>query len=77
MFPHSRPWPAPCRWDFRGPEYGHLANQLAKKTGLTLPTRGRVVSVALSGDGKRLCAGGYDNTITVWDLGPTRAEGVR
>jgi tRNA A-37 threonylcarbamoyl transferase component Bud32/sugar lactone lactonase YvrE len=57
-----------CQQHLRGPEYGYLLNQLARKA-RTLPGHwDMVASLALSGDGKRLYSGGSDGTIKVWDL---------
>ncbi len=56
-----------CREDLRGPEYGYLVGQFAKKA-RTLPGHAAVSSLALSSDGRRLYSGSHDRTIRVWDL---------
>src|SRR5262249_37972820 len=58
-----------CHWDKRGPEYGYLVKQMSKRFTTLLGHTDAVSCLALSLDGKRLCSGSNDRTITVWDLG--------
>src|SRR5262249_21689533 len=48
-----------CRWDLRGPEYGYLADQLAKKVRSLDFSGVGATSLALTRDGKRLYCADY------------------
>jgi WD40 repeat protein/serine/threonine protein kinase len=58
-----------CRLEFRHVEHAYLRKQLPpKEPRQLLGHTDNVVSLAVSSDGKRLCSGGADGTIKVWDV---------
>jgi WD40 repeat protein len=58
-----------CDSDLRGPEYGYLVNQLAKKARILRGHTNCVLSLALNGDNMRLFSGQLlDGAIKVWNL---------